>query len=235
MQRNGWAAAVVALAVVLGAGACGGDEALPVSAGDASTTTAADSMDATDPPGTAPPRNGQGGNRPNPANTSTSTTLRDRVTTTAAAGPEDLSEEGYVDAFLEADRLEDAPLDQRRCIAEGLVQAIGVDELRAAGVTPSSIEDGSKGLRALTIDRPLAEELVDVYPECGYDLARQMVVGFAGVAHGDPEVRACLETEVSDEVARELAVLMFQGDSPETEEALDDLYAAELDFCFRPR
>jgi hypothetical protein len=228
MDATRWAtAAVSVVALGLVAVGCGGDQVgAPVSAGGAPSTTAV----RTDG-GTARPSN-----QPNPKNTAVpSTSDQGSTPTTAAAAEGDDAEDAYVAALVEQGRLEGADEDQRRCVAEHQVQAIGVDQLRAAGITPASIGDGSKDLTDLSIDRPLAEAIVDGYPACGYDMKPRMVAGMAGIAHGSAEVTACLEETITDEVAREYAVLAIISDSADPDGQFEAFVTDELGACFGPR
>jgi hypothetical protein len=78
----------------------------------------------------------------------------------------------YVDAIMatfESEEEMPIPEDDARCVAEGMVDTIGVDELEAAGVTPDDIRSASDEGGPLADFKPTetqADEMVDTMFRC---------------------------------------------------------------------
>ncbi|MGZ4675843.1 MAG: hypothetical protein ACXVJ7_00735 [Acidimicrobiia bacterium] len=74
----------------------------------------------------------------------------------------------YVDAIMkkydEGDSKDVFTRSQAQCLSEGIVDAVGVDKLKAAGVTPSDISSSSDAFKAVGKNLSVAEakKLVDV-------------------------------------------------------------------------
>jgi hypothetical protein len=148
----------------------------------------------------------------------TSTAPVDEGSTTSTADePRDLptldladDEQAYVDALM-TQPAEGLEPDQAACIAGHWIQIVGVDAVEAAGITPEGIRDGSQSINDIPVDRATAEQVVDSYEACDFDIVALVVDGFSQTAEGDPEQAACIERVVTPEVAREYFVLAIMG------------------------
>jgi hypothetical protein len=207
--RLGVAVVVLAVASVVGAACSGSTEpdaapattAVDAGAGGGTTSTTA-----------AGPADG---------GTSSTTGL-----TVAEHGPlptVELDEDGraYVDALL-AEPPTYLDGEQADCIASHWVEVVGVDAIRAAGVTPESIEAGSTSINDVPVDRETAEAVVESYAICEFDIVDLVVTGFADLVEGDPTKLACIEAVITPEVAHDYMVAAIlsadEGDAPEMEE-----------------
>lgn len=158
-----------------------------------------------------------------PETTTTSTTLIDDSvsTTRPAIDPDDIDggEQAYVDAFVASYQgSDDNPLfdeDQAKCLAPKWVSAIGVEAFAAAGVAPEDIAGFEVGLEAVDLDEATAEAMVAAIPSCEIDLREGVLQAFVPTDNLPEDVRACLETAITDEVAAEIFKSQLLGaDSP---------------------
>lgn len=136
----------------------------------------------------------------------------------------------YVDAFVEAAQSGEAPTDeeQDRCFAESAVDAIGVANLREAGVTPDDVRAGG--------GRSPADLGVDVSDDQGADYFERLqgcmdVRGYlvdAVVASGvvADESVDCLEQAFDDNLVRSVVISDFvEGRDAGASEVADQLEA----------
>lgn len=116
----------------------------------------------------------------------------------AAAGDRD----DYVDALAASyDNPYTTPED-RRCMAEATVEVLGVDALAAAGTADELRESDRLQLFGVTPDEATAGELVDALDAC----VDGRTVLFGDEAALGPEVRACLDTAIPDDLLRRFMI-----------------------------
>ena len=110
--------------------------------------------------------------------------------------------------------------EQAECIAGHWIDAVGVDVVAAAGVTPDAIAAGTSSVSDVPVDRPTAEKIVDSYGTCEFDIVELTVSGFEGAVGGDPTKQACIEGVVTPELARRylIAALVAEEDGTEIAE-----------------
>lgn len=123
----------------------------------------------------------------------------------------------------------DLKKDESDCIADGMVDGIGVDQLKEYGLLN---EDATVNKDAETpkMSQKDAEVMVDSMFECT-DVMATMQEQLSSAAGGQtPEVRTCLEDALDEEVVRGVLVGTFTG---EQEQAQQDLMAA-LGACLAP-
>jgi hypothetical protein len=143
----------------------------------------------------------------------------------------DPREAEYVEA-LSASWSEDAelpsPATEGPCLAEGYVDAVGVDAIEAAGVTPESIrEDDDDVLDMVELDAEQADGLAGAFIDC-VDLGRF----FLESSGTGPEAMSCFrDALVADGRFRTGTAAGFAGeDSDEATDAIfDALAACDLD------
>lgn len=149
-------------------------------------------------------------------------------------GGGDLSsaEQEYVDAAMETFDPEEAePLteDEARCMVTSMVDAVGVDTLEDAGLTPESFgEADSPFPEGLTEDQ--AEGVVDGMEDC-FDLSQLFLDGMAEDASLSDEDRECLADAFDGDTVHDLFVTMLsQGEEalqedPEAMSAILELFS----------
>jgi hypothetical protein len=203
--RAGVATALAVVVLVVGTAACGSDEPGTATATTAAGAPGGDAGTSTSSPSPSPspsPRDGDGpGSTAGPAGPLPEVELDER-------------EQAYVDALM-TQPTEDMSQDQAACIAGHWVEAIGVEVIEAGGVTPESIRDGSASINDIPADRATAEKVVAAYEACEFDLTDLVISGFASMAQDDPAKLACLESAVTDEVAREYMILAVMASATE--------------------
>ncbi|MBM3674477.1 MAG: hypothetical protein FJW88_05895 [Actinobacteria bacterium] len=76
----------------------------------------------------------------------------------------DAETQKYVDAMMVSVDTSDFPFTrtEARCLAEQMVDTVGVDTLEEAGITPEDIENDDSELSDLDLSRDEAAELADV-------------------------------------------------------------------------
>jgi hypothetical protein len=123
----------------------------------------------------------------------------------------------YVDAIValaEGDDGEALTAEHRTCVAESFVDGFGVDGLADAGVTPDDIRDrGADGPGELGLDfsDAQASDFYDRMSGC-MDL-RAVVLDSVASEIDDPDVMACLDENVTDELLERVVVAGFtEGD-----------------------
>jgi hypothetical protein len=162
----------------------------------------------------------------------------DTTEATEATGSSDELRQQYVDAVAaiwDDEEDERFSVDDRRCVAESFVDAYGVEEIEAAGVTPDDIaESDAAGPGDLELD--LSEEqrssFSDQMTGC---LDLRALVGEVLGADGEmpPEVVACLDENLTDDLLVEFFTTGFtEGDAGfEDDPALEEEFNAAVSPC----
>lgn len=207
MQRRSRPLTALAVVVALLLGACstGGDD--DAAADSTTTTTEAPGNEGDDTTTT------EGDDGPEAETTTTEGGRSD--------GPVDVGADGqaYVDALvasMEGD--DDFPLadGQAECFSSRLVDTIGVDRLRAAGITPEMMaddDDSSLEFTELGLSEAEGNKIYDGFGDCGVDVRAAMLASFAEDEDMTPAIQACLEGVFTDQNLRTLMVFtMISGD-----------------------
>lgn len=144
---------------------------------------------------------------PNPDPDPTSTTI----------GGSDPDEDAYVEAMIESlAKGSDADLaispDQAACIGPEWVDRIGVQEMSDAGIAPDDLLDGdvTEQLKDV-IDRTLAEDLVGVMSDCGFDAEQVIIDGIVKGADLSPEEADCFVGRLPDGFGEQLLIVGLDG------------------------
>ena len=119
---------------------------------------------------------------------------------------------------------------ERRCVAEAMVDALGVDEL-AAVATPDEVREGEDfdpGAEGIEVDERMAGDFYDGLDSC-IDV-RQLFLESVGAGDGMAEEDLeCLDQAVSDDLLRQVTIMSLLGeteeDNPELEGALSSAVA----------
>ncbi len=188
--RSPFAVALVVGALLLGA-ACsssGGDDAAP----ESSTTTSADDTGATD------------------------TTTDETAPTNGSSTDDDPSGGADVDAYVEA--LEESvrtnggmiTAEQASCYAPRLIEVLDAERLADAGVTPDELaESDDLEFPDVDLDEDEANEVYDIYEDCGLDIRSIFIEGVLLGSDLDDDEIACIESVVTDDKIRALMVGMI--------------------------
>ncbi|MEO6627155.1 MAG: hypothetical protein ABIP03_01160 [Aquihabitans sp.] len=214
--------AVMAVVSTLFLGACGasgGDEAgSTTSAANGATTNPGDDGD-------------NGGSK-------TTTTKGD----SGGGKPAKVSGEArpYVDAMVKSLQDEEDGLEvtdaQAECISSRMVDTIGADRMKAAGVTPENLGDSKKALEfeTLSLTEKDANKLYDHFGECGINLRDEMMKSMSEGEDLTPAAKACFETALSEENLRTLMVttMMKGADASQDDPALGPVMGAIMGCAF---
>lgn len=151
--------------------------------------------------------------RPTTTTSTPTTTTRPTTTTTPSAG----ARGPYIDALAAELIGTDRPLltqDEATCISGAYVDAIGLDQLQGAGITPKDFADaeGSGFGDRLVLTPDTANEVYDQFAACGIDLA-EVVKRMAGEEGLTPTQSDCIDQIVTDENLRNAFVADFVGRS----------------------
>jgi hypothetical protein len=105
------------------------------------------------------------------------------------------------------------------CIADGMVDGIGVDQLREYGLID---EDGEvvEDARTTEMERGDAEVMVDAVFDCTDVMATMQEELATAMGGQTPEVRECLEDALTEDLVREALVENFSGNEQESQEKL---------------
>lgn len=208
--------ALAAAALLLGACSSDGSDGATTTTVPRSTTTAGGDDTGT----TAPDR-------------STTTEADDATTTTATERePVDADGQAYVDALEAAIGESESTAvfepAQARCLAEGFVSGVGVDELQRQGVTPEEFAmfGGITGSFDLELDEATASDLFDVYGDCDVDLVELFTA--TGEADLTAEQRSCIEGFFTDENLRRSFVASVTGQDLEDDPLLGAVSCVDL-------
>lgn len=122
-----------------------------------------------------------------------------------ASGEVDADADAYV-AALEADfdPSMEASEDEIRCISEGVVEVIGVDNLQEAGISPEQLAANGPG--AIELDEEEAGAIADAFIDC---LEDPMAVFAASMGAGDADATACFEENLTEDQVRALLTAGF--------------------------
>lgn len=144
--------------------------------------------------------------------------------------------DAYVAALVEAMAAEDtmfAGPDEGRCLAEAIVDGVGVDAIEQAGLTPEQFggDAGGEALAGL-VDEQGASAIAAAMVGCYEDPVAVFAEAFAEGA--SPEVVACLRAELDeDELRRFFEIILFvdADDDPEVADEVMQLYLDLGDAC----
>jgi hypothetical protein len=105
------------------------------------------------------------------------------------------------------------------CIADAMVEGIGVDQLQDYGLID---EDGEvvEDARTTEMEREDAEVMVDAVFDCTDVMATMQEELATAMGGQTPEVRACLEEALTEDLVREALVENFSGNEQEAQEKL---------------
>lgn len=114
----------------------------------------------------------------------------------------DGSEADYVEALM-ANLLEDgdSPIteDEGECIAEGVVEEIGVDTLQEEGVTPEAFAEDGPGALGGTMSDDQADAMADIFLGCLESPGAFFAAAFGAT---DDESVACIEDNLDEDDLR---------------------------------
>lgn len=105
------------------------------------------------------------------------------------------------------------------CISEGMVDGIGVDQLKEYGFLN---EDGTvnKDSQITDMSKDDSEAMVDSMFDCT-DVMKTMQSELASaMGEQTPEVQACLEDALTEDVVRKVLVANFSGDAQQAQQDL---------------
>ena len=218
------AALTLVAALVLGAcGTSGGDKTNDASG--KTTTTAA---------------SGNTGSKSTEGSTDKTTTTEKSAS--ASKGAVDVGSDGqaYVDAMVAGmTNDETVPISkaQAECFSSRTVKTIGVDNLKAAGITPEAMgssSDTSLDLSKTKLSVADANKVYDHFGECGVDLRDMMMQSFSKDESITPEIKACFEGALSEKNLRALMVVtMTKGsDAVENDPALKTFMGSIMGCAF---
>jgi hypothetical protein len=218
------AIALVSLALLAGAAACGSEDGSE--GADPTTTTTAERATTTD-------------GEPDPVDGTTTTTAEedgddpvDGTTTTEDVTDDDAGDadrQAYVDAlkgWLGEDSGEVLQEDQVDCVSEGFVDVLGVDELKGAGINPEELaeSDGTEFPDELGIDEDKANEMFDIFGACDIDFASIFKDLFRAGGELTAEQESCIDDLLTDENLRRSLVAEILGEDL-ADDPLDDIDA----------
>jgi hypothetical protein len=131
----------------------------------------------------------------------------------------------YVDAltesFLESEDGEFAPTDeQAECMAEKTIDAIGVDTLEDAGISPEEVvdSDGPDDL-GLELSEDQATDAARAFVDCDLSYAE----AFAG-ADAPEEAIECIDENLDEDAMVEAIALQYQGEEDAADELFGELF-----------
>ena len=164
--------------------------------------------------------------------------------TTAVAGedaPAEQPSDGdqrdeYVEAIVAIagdDDIEGFPPEARQCVAESFVDGFGAEEMAAAGVTPEDIGDhDAPGDIGLDFSDEQADAFYEQMSGC-MDLRALLVEGILGSGDAPPEVAACFDENLSEDLLQRFFTTGFtQGDAGfEENPELEAEFNAALEPC----
>lgn len=138
-------------------------------------------------------------------------------------GSAEVSDEGkpYAEAFA-ANLMRDDEgfgLDEDRadCVGGHVVNIIGVDKLKEAGVEPEDLGAGDDLTGDIDLDEKQATAVYDSFGTCKVDLREAMMENFAQDEDMTPEMKKCFENALTEDVLRQVLILGLTGEdeSPE--------------------
>lgn len=148
----------------------------------------------------------------------------------ACGGDSEVAKEDYVDAATEAILASDSDFefeeDNAECIAEAVVDGLGVDALNEAGISADELRatDTIGELEGLDVDDDVKADLSDGIQDCGLDFGSQLADEFTAEIGADVlsgESLECITTEISNSplIADALVEAIVEGDAAGGEEA----------------
>lgn len=200
--------------LTLGLAACGGDDS---EGGD--DTTATDDTGTDDSTADTATEDTASGDT-TPADTATEDSVSEETTPADTASGDTLSVDDVdLDAYVAeaATQLDFADADVADCVARGIVEPLGVEQIAATGLSPEEfLEAESLNDTGVEIDDDLRLVMENQVAECG-GLVEELVASQFG---DDPEVAACVTTELDDQIIANVLVAGVTGGEPSAE-ALD--------------
>ncbi len=150
------------------------------------------------------------------------------ATMTACGGDDDDSGSGgavsaeaqpYVDALkksMTSDTEDGLQLtsSQADCMAPKFVDAIGVDQLKAKGITPEDMgDDSDTDLTELGLTEAQGNKLYDSFGACDVDIKDVFISGIGGDAELSDADRTCLDENFDDDLLKQVMVIsLTKGD-----------------------
>jgi hypothetical protein len=187
------AAATLALVLVAGTAACSSDDP----DGGSATTTTAKAGSGTGPKGTEP----------------------EVLTTTTKPDPSKIKggKAEYSKAILDIYGQGDTEVfskEDATCVAPKMVEAIGVDTFKEAGVSPEQIASGEKALADLKLLQPEADRIIAAMESCGIVLQDLVLAVYSGGTELSATQRTCLQAALPDATVRAIMSAQFRGNQP---------------------
>lgn len=148
----------------------------------------------------------------------TTSTTEVRTTTTRDVRPPTGDDAAYVAGMRDyladdGDLFDDDEID---CMAVGLVDAVGADRFRAAGVSPDDLDEP---FEALGLDDATANEMYEIVDDCSGGMREAMVRSLVEGpgASGGAEAKACIDRTLTEDLVREVFITLFRGEEPPDE------------------
>ncbi len=135
--------------------------------------------------------------------------------------PVTADEQEYVDAIVRDFAAEDR--EAATCFAGEVIGAVGVDQLRSAGVTPEDlVEAGPLSDVGVTIGDEAAAELERSLTSCG-----DLVALTIGGSEASAKELSCARDHLTNEIAAKAVVAGLRGEDPnaDAEQAIADFQA----------
>lgn len=209
--RSGARRMAVTIAVLsLAVAACGGDDDETT---DTTGTTDTPSVDSSAVDTTEAEVDGSATTVAGTDTASPATTEGGTGTSDAAGDGDDVdrSEEAFVTAGAEALALGDE--EQSRCIAQAIVDAVGYDQLEAAGITPEEFNSmPSLSEAGLVVDDAAGPQLQSDLLACG-----DLIEALASSPAVTPEQADCAREHLTDELVAESFVIRVLESEPSPE------------------
>ena len=130
------------------------------------------------------------------------------------------AEQPFVDALAstyDAETDDTFSKQQVQCLAATWVPIIGVDTLKAQGITPEKLAQADSDITDLNLDEPTARKMVESMPTCGIDLAETLLAGMQSST--TPEQAACIKDAIDPKAIEDAMIASFQGDDGDMESA----------------
>lgn len=145
------------------------------------------------------------------------------------SGPK-VSEEGkpYAQAiaksFTTKEDADDLVLDDKQgeCVGNHIVDIVGVDTYKEAGITPADLEDTDAFAGDVEVTEKQANDVYDSFKKCKVDLHAALVESMAQDEETSDAAKKCLEGAMTEDVIRGLLVSTMTGDeeSPEANKVM---------------
>ncbi|QZY30283.1 hypothetical protein [Nocardioides coralli] len=118
--------------------------------------------------------------------------------------------------------------EEADCVADGMVEEIGVDKLIDYGLLTEDLEARDESLENQELEQEDADSAATVFVDC-VDVQALLTDSIAQGLGGDvdPELASCIEERLTDEVVRDFLATVFTGDQAAATQAVTQ----ELSSC----